>query len=191
MNDNIDKNKNDCKNLDLEIALKLDQSINYLLNSAINFRKGNEDMANLISQLNPVLDNVEKTLDIVEDKYNQILERYKNGGSLNPDILEKFVENLENLTHVIENIKKITKNLNLEIEKHSTSISKLDETIAKLKTVNSDASNRVMLEFEKASAIIESNKKMLSEISKKNLALEERLKDLLLDLDNTLNECNH
>jgi len=172
----------------LDIAIKLDESIRHLLKSAKDFRKGNEDMANLINQLSSVLDNVEKTLNIVEEKYYSMLERHKSGGEINPIILEKFVENLENLTHVMENVEKMTKNLNSEIDKHINSISKLDDTISKLKLVNTEMSNEVISEFEKVFSIVKNNKEKLKELVDKNQALENRLKELLLEIDNMLNE---
>ncbi|XRO76719.1 hypothetical protein ACO3VM_08060 [Methanocaldococcus sp. 10A] len=180
------QNINNKNNLD--IAVKLDESIRYLLKSAKNFRKGNEDMANLISQLYSVVDNVEKTINIVEEKYYSMLERYKNGGEINYMILEKFVENLENLTHVIDNVKKISKNLNTEIDRHISSMSKLNDTISKLKIVNTETSNEVISEFEKAFIIIKDNKDRLNDLINKNHALESRLEELLLDIDNMLKE---
>ncbi|AIJ05782.1 hypothetical protein JH146_0937 [Methanocaldococcus bathoardescens] len=180
------QNKNNKNNLD--IAIKLDESIRYLLKSAKDFRKGNEDMADLIAQLSSVLDNVEKTLNIVEEKYYSMLERYKNGGEINPIILEKFVENLENLTHVLDNVEKITKNLNSEIDKHVNSMSKLDDTISKLKFVNTEISNEVISEFEKVFSIIKNNKEKLNELINKNQALENRLKELLLEIDSMIDE---
>ncbi|ENN95576.1 hypothetical protein J422_07122 [Methanocaldococcus villosus KIN24-T80] len=169
-----------------DIPLNLSNSINYLINSVKEFRKGNEEMLSLIKQLSNVLDNVEKTLNIIEDKLLIIIERQKSGKEINHYVLEKFVENIENLSHVLENVDKISRSLNLEIEKHESSINNLEDTIEKLKDIDAKISKNVELELKRIHEVIDTNRSELKYISDRCDALNERLKDLLQEIDSLI-----
>ncbi len=163
--------------------MEIDNAINKLLNSAIDFRKGNEEINKLIIQLYDVLKNIENTMRVIENKYYEIRDRREN---INPEILEKFLENIENISKVVENVKLMVNNLESSITKNEESIIKLCETIEKLKNLDKDKYNMAAIEYEKINEIVKFNKGKLLELKDLCESIEDRIKEILLDIENTL-----
>lgn len=65
------ENRND------ELFIKLDSSIKSLLRSAREFKKENESISNVLLQLAEMLDNIDKTLEIIEKNFQIILKIVK------------------------------------------------------------------------------------------------------------------
>ncbi|WP_064496381.1 hypothetical protein [Methanocaldococcus jannaschii] len=176
------ENRND------ELFIKLDSSIKSLLRSAREFKKENESISNVLLQLAEMLDNIDKTLEIIEKNFQIILKNRESGKFSNNEIIQKFVKPLENLIKVIENIESTSNNLKNEIENCASSIPTLKEITDKLKIINMESATQAIEEFKIAYDMLEDNRKNLDELIEKTKILKDKLKNLLLQIDNFLNE---
>ncbi|ADC69135.1 conserved hypothetical protein [Methanocaldococcus sp. FS406-22] len=176
------ENKND------ELLIKLDNSIKSLLRSAREFKKENENISNILLQLAEMLDNIDKTLEIIEKNFQLIIKNRESGKFSNNEIIKKFVKPLENLIKVIENIENTSNNLKNEIENCASSIPTLKEITDKLKIINIASSTQAIEEFKIAYDMLENNRKKLDELIDKTKILKDKLENLLLQIDDFLNK---
>ncbi|ADG13686.1 methyl-accepting chemotaxis protein [Methanocaldococcus infernus] len=169
-----------------DVIKELEDSINKLLVSIRNFKESNKNLTTLLNQLSDILNNVEKTIDITEKKLQEMVKRLHEGGSIKTEVLEKFIKNLENLNIVLDNVRAISNNIFNEMKKHRESLDNINDIVKKLENIEMENAKQALEEYYEVKKIMDENGAKLKLIVDKNIAIEERLKELLLEIDFTL-----
>ncbi|WP_423793339.1 hypothetical protein ACPB8Q_03760 [Methanocaldococcus indicus] len=153
-----------------------------LIKSIKDFKDSNRDVVKIINQLKDVLNNVEKTLEIIECKYYEVIEKDK----YNIKLLEDLIKNLENLHNVIENVKSMILSLGANMERNEDSLSKLEKTLEKLKDIDKEKYVLIFGEYNEAMNLITQNKSDLRNLLEKCEVINKRMEELLTEIDNRI-----